>query len=49
MLVAYLRGWPGVWLQLEGGGKDTNVYEFNNIYLVISSLSIDFVAHTNLC
>ena len=29
-----------MWLQIEGRGKDTNVYEFTNIYIVISSLDL---------
>ena len=37
-LVAHLRGWPGMLLHMERRRKDKNVYAFNNIYLVISSL-----------
>ena len=37
-LVASLHGWPGMWLHMEWRRKDKNVYVFNNIYLVISSL-----------
>ena len=35
-LVAYLHGWPDVWLHFEGKRYDRNLYKFNNIYLVIS-------------
>jgi len=38
VLVGYLRVLPDAWLPIEGSGKDTNLYKFNNIYLVISSL-----------
>ena len=39
-LVASLHGWPGMWLHMEWRRKDKNVYVFNNIYLVISSLQV---------